>query len=443
MSSRAHAGSPLTGVPVALAVALHVLVLALGAVVVVNAPADGFPAALLTLGLTVVFLGVWFAGAVVARAWTGAERSDPEPAVEPRPGRVRRAGGVGAVVWLLVLCAVWLALILTSDEAIYLVFPLFFVLMHVLPGLRGVLAVAAATAVAIVAFALHRPDAGFAGVLGPVLGAAVAVVIARAYRALMVELRERQRLIEDLTATRSALAEAERAAGVEAERARLAREIHDTVSQSLSSIIMLLHAADRAPEPQRGERIGQARQAAQDALAETRQFIRELQPAALHGRGIAAALARLAETARTQSGIAVELHLPADLADLAAVPTPVEVGLLRVAQNAVANVQQHAHAHRLDITLSRLGRQVVLDVVDDGVGFDVDAVLEPPPGAPTRPGGRMSFGLRGVRERVAALGGDLMVESNRDEGTSVVAVFDLDAAGDTSAVGDGSIGDRR
>ncbi|WP_218189313.1 sensor histidine kinase [Tersicoccus phoenicis] len=400
-----RAGSSLSRIPVALAVALHVLVVALCLVIAVNAPTGGFAA--VELGVVAVFLAVWFTGVALARA---------RPA-----GDARRSAA--ARVWLGALTAAWLVLIVVSQEAIYLAFPLFFVLLQLLPGLRGVLAVAAATVVAVVAFARHRPDAGFAGVLGPVIGAAVAVVIANAYRALLTEIAERQQLIEDLTATRAALVEAERSAGVEAERARLAREIHDTVSQSLSSIIMLLHAADRAPESARAERVGQARQAAQDALAETRQFIAELQPAALHGRGVATALTRLADRTRAQSGLAVTLTLPPDLDDLAAVPTPVEVGLLRVAQNAVANVVQHAWASRLDITLSRLEGQIVLDVVDDGVGFDVDAVFR---AEPAQPDDRMSFGLRGVRDRVAALGGDLIVESGPGEGTSVVALFEVD-----------------
>ncbi|OMH31492.1 sensor histidine kinase [Tersicoccus sp. Bi-70] len=415
-----RAGSSLTRISVTLAVALHVLVVGLCVVIVVNARDDGLPAVALELALVLVFLAVWFTGVAIARA---------RPPGRGRPGRRRpgrRRRGAPAV-WLAVLSLAWLLLILVSDDAVYLAFPLFFVLLHLLPVARGVVAVIVATVVAVLAFARHRPDAGFAGVLGPVIGAAVAVVIASAYRALLLQIRERQRLIEDLTVTRSALAAAERDAGAAQERARLAREIHDTVSQSLSSIILLLHAADRAPEPARAQRVAQAREAAQDALAETRQFIAALQPAALHGRGVATALTRLADRTRAETDLAVTLTLPPDLADLAAVPTPVEVGLLRVAQNAVANVVQHARARRLDLTLSALEGQIVLDVVDDGVGFDVDAVLADRPGADDAADAeRVSFGLRGVRDRVSALGGEFVVESGPGQGTSVVAVFDVD-----------------
>ncbi|MEH0110444.1 sensor histidine kinase [Tersicoccus sp. MR15.9] len=422
MTSRAHTGLSLTGVSVAVTVALHVLVAVLCAVVAVNARASGFPLAIVVLCLTVVFLGLWFTGASIGRAWGAA----PDAVLASGTRRGLRPGAA-ALIWLAALVVVWLLLIVVSDAALYLVFPLFFVMLHLLPGVRGVLAVAAATVVAIVVFAVRRPDAGFAGVLGPLIGAALAVVIAHAYRALTAEIRERQRLIDDLTATRSALATAERDAGASEERARLAREIHDTVSQSLSSIILLLHAADRAPEPARAERVAQAREAAQDALAETRQFIAALQPAALHGRGVASALTRLAERTRAETGLAVTLTLPPDLAELGGVPTPVEVGLLRVAQNAVANVVQHAHASRLDITLSALEGQIVLDVVDDGVGFDVEAVLGADTGAAGEPGERVSFGLRGVRDRVGTLGGEFVVESEPGQGTSVVAVFDVDS----------------
>ncbi|WP_158630652.1 histidine kinase [Nocardioides daphniae] len=154
-------------------------------------------------------------------------------------------------------------LLTLSADATYLVFALFFIYMHLLGTTRGVAAVILAAVVAVIAFGIHR---GFdaAGVVGPALGAGVAVVIGLGYDALTRDVTRRQALIDELTHTRDQLAAVEREAGVVAERERLAREIHDTVSQSLSSIVMLLHVAQReGTDTDKGrERVEQARVAA-------------------------------------------------------------------------------------------------------------------------------------------------------------------------------------
>ena len=317
--------------------------------------------------------------------------------------------------WAAALTLEWLVLLTLSVEATYLVFALFFIYMHVLGTIRGTATVVLTTIVAVVAFGMHR---GFdaAGVIGPVLGAGVAIVIGLGYEALTREVARRQRLIDELTQARGQLAAVERAAGVVAERERLVREIHDTVSQSLSSIVMLLHVAQReGTGTDKGrERVEQARIAAGDALAETRSFIHALAPPSLRTGGIADALQRLGETTEQTSGLRVRVDVSGYSGTL---PTPVETALLRIAQSAVANVTQHAQATRVDLTLSRLDDEVILDVVDDGVGFD-PSLLEDPSRA-----GRPSFGLLAMQDRAAALGGHLVVESGQGHGTSVAASF--------------------
>lgn len=346
------------------------------------------------IGLVVIFVATYGAG--IWPAWA-----------IPEPGR-------RGWWWVAVLSLEWLVLLWFSVEATYLVFPLFFLYMRLLGGVRGTIVVALTTVVAIVAFGLHR---GFdlAGLVGPVLGAGVAVTIGVGYQALTREVQKRQQLVEDLTRTRSQLAVVERAAGVVEERERLAREIHDTVSQSLSSIIMLLHAAQRSgPGSSNGqERLEQARTAAEDALAETREFIHALAPPSLRTGGIVEALGRLARQTEETTGLRVELTVPQDTGTL---PTPVEVGLLRIAQSAMANAAQHAHANRVDVTLTRLDDEIILDVVDDGDGFDPNQLTTDGPDRP-------SFGLVAMRERAASLGGTLVVESSQGHGTSVVASF--------------------
>lgn len=376
-----------------LSASLHVLVAALSAVVLLNTASDDAGRSVAVIGLTFVFLatygvGIWPTGAI------------------PEPGR-------RGWWWVAALSLEWLVLLCYSVDANYLVFALFFLYMRLLGPVWGTMAVALATAVAVAAFGLYR---GFdlAGLIGPLLGAAVAVTISLGHQALTREVRQRQQVIEELTRTRSQLAVAERAAGVAEERARLAREVHDTLSQSLSSIIMLLHAAQRSgPGSTTGvERLEQARQAAEEALAETRGFIHALVPPSLRTGGIAEALGRLARQTEDTTGLSVELTVPQDTGSL---PTPVEAALLRIAQGAMANVVQHAHAARVDVTLTRLDDEIILDVVDDGVGFDPDQL--------TTSRDRPPFGLVAMRERAADLGGTLVVETSPGHGTSVVASF--------------------
>lgn len=379
-----------------LSASFHVLVAVLCAIVMLNASGEDDGRVAATIAMTALFAATYAAG-----IW-------PRGTL-PEPGRLGR-------YWIAALSVQWLILLTLSAEATYLVFALFFCYLWFLGSTWGTAAVAVSTLVAVTAFGLHR---GFsvAGLVGPVIGACVAVVIGLGYQALTREVHRRQHLIEQLTSTRVQLAAAERSAGVVEERERLAREIHDTVSQSLSSIIMLLHAAQRsdgtstAPGP---DHLEQARRAAGDALAETREFIHALAPPSLRTGGIDAALTRLAEQTHEATGIRVEVTLPQERTQL---PTPVETALLRIAQSAVANVTQHAQAHRLDLTLSRLDDEIILDVVDDGRGFDLAKLTS------TSGGDQPSYGLLAMQDRVNDLGGTLVVESSIGNGTSVAASF--------------------
>ena len=409
-------GSGLDSVFLGLRVSLHLLVLGLVVLVVATAGQAGMPTAGVIICLAAVLLGTYATGTLVAH-------NLPSRSL---PG--------WALAWTAALSLEWVVLTAFSPEAIYLLFPLFFIYLHLLPGWTGPAAVALATGIAIVTFGLHR---GFnvGGVIGPVIGAVVAVVIGLAYRSLTREARERDRLITELQDTRAQLAVAERAAGVLDERGRLAREIHDTVSQSLSSIVLLLHAAERSADSTAADstaavrlRLGQARDAATQALGETRSFIDELSPPALRQTTLVEALRRLAAETGAASGVPVNVTISGDIGLL---PTRLETALLRIAQGALANAVQHAEAGRIDLTLSRLDSEVILDVVDDGVGFDPEHGPQVVPSADVAAAARNTFGLHAMRERVTELGGTLTVESARADadrnrhGTSVVASFEL------------------
>ncbi|MDQ1124734.1 signal transduction histidine kinase [Microbacterium trichothecenolyticum] len=323
-----------------------------------------------------------------------------------RGGR-SRAG----VVWLAALTLVWALLMWAVPEAAYLVFPLFFLYLHLLPGIGGPLAVVGTTAVTVVALAVHG-GLTVGGVVGPVVGAGVALLIGLGYSALERRAVEREALMAELIATRDRLAAAEREQGTLAERARLARELHDTVAQGLSSIQMLLHAAERAdPEGPGVAHVRLARQTAADGLAETRRFIRELAPPSLD-RGLGEALERLAATWSAREGIGVDVHVDAAVS----LPMDAQTALLRIAQGALANVAQHASATRVTVRLSGDGDAARLTMVDDGVGFDARA-------AAAVASATDSFGLRAMRERVEQLDGDIVVDTAPGAGTAITVTL--------------------
>lgn len=381
----------LTPVFVGLRSGLHLLVVGLSAVVVVRAlvvPAD---APVAVTGLTAAFLAVYSGGGMLRRAAASA-RADR--------------------LWLGALLAVWIGLLVLVPEAAYLAFPLFFLCLHLVPRPWSIVVVVAVAGVSIVGLAV-RAGWTVAGVLGPLIGAGVAILIGLGYQALAREAREREALMTQLLATRGQLARTERAAGAADERARLAREIHDTVAQGLSSIQLLLHAAERAdPVGPGAAHIRLARETAATGLAETRRFVRELTPPALDDGDLAGALRRLA--AASWTGVEIEVRA----ASTAGLSMATQTALLRIAQGALANVQQHAHAEHVVVSVERTPGAVRLTVSDDGAGFDVDAA------AITQGANGDSFGLRAMRDRVDQLGGDLHVTSS-DAGTTVAVELPL------------------
>lgn len=375
----AHA--TLTPVFVGLRVGLHVLLVGLAAFAVVPAFVTDRSTAPWALLVSILFVAVYACGVLLAR---------------------RR---VPATLWVAALTLLWAVLVWLAPEGAYLVFPLFFLYLHVLPGAGGIVAVIASTAIAILSLGLHL---GFSigGVIGPLVGAGAAILIGLGYRALAREAAERQQLLDELLRTRERLAATEREQGALAERARLAREIHDTVAQGLSSIQMLLHAAERDEPDGPGARyVRLARETAADSLAETRRFIRELAPPSLDG-GFAEALRRLAEDQGRRSGLPISVEIPEDLH----LPMSTQTALLRIAQGAVSNVVRHAAAGRAEIRIATDGDRVSLTVRDDGVGFDPEHVA-------AGGGSTDSFGLRAIAERARQLGGTLAVDSAPGRGT--------------------------
>jgi signal transduction histidine kinase len=190
-----------------------------------------------------------------------------------------------------------------------------------------------------------------------------------------------------------------RDSGVQEERARLAREIHDTLAQSLAGIVAQLEAAVG------GERHERALGLARQALVDARRSMLDLSPGHLDGATLPEALQRAVAAWSGDREVRVDVVVVGD-------PVPlhpeVEATVLRIAQESLTNVAKHASASRVGVTLSYDGDEVVLDVRDDGVGFDASASPR-----------SSSFGLRGMRQRVDRLAGDLTLESRPGRGTAV------------------------
>ncbi|GIW24974.1 sensor histidine kinase [Meiothermus sp.] len=225
------------------------------------------------------------------------------------------------------------------------------------------------------------------------------------YALFTLELLVREtRAREELERTRRELEQASRQAGVLEERQRLAREIHDTLAQGFASIVVQLEAAEMASENETSavRYLEQARNAAREGLSEARRMVWAMRPEILENTSLPEALERLLRRWQEESGVRAQFTLTGE-------PRPLhpelEVGLLRIAQEALANIRKHSRARQATLTLSYLDDLVLMDVQDDGVG------LQPPTSG--------GFGLRSMRERVEALGGQMTVESEPGQGTTL------------------------
>ena len=201
----------------------------------------------------------------------------------------------------------------------------------------------------------------------------------------------------------------------------MAREIHDTIAQGLTGIVTQLEAAQQTGnDAERERRISNAKRLARDSLAEARRSVQALRPQALENSRLPEALADEVARWSATSGVAAEVETTGQAR---ALHPEVEVTLLRVAQEALANVAKHAEASRAGVTLSYMEDVVSLDVRDDGAGFAVTSAegsranghrADETPAA----GG---FGLIAMRQRVSRLAGQLEIESEPGAGTAVSA----------------------
>ncbi|GHH46994.1 sensor histidine kinase [Lentzea cavernae] len=232
----------------------------------------------------------------------------------------------------------------------------------------------------------------------------MAVLIGWIIRAMEREAIRRREMNERLTVLSAENARLQ----VLEERARVAREMHDTVAQGLTGIVTQLEVAEEltaSNDPVRG-RIATARRLARDSLVEVRRSIEALRPGPLRDARLGEAVERTVVAWREEHGVPASCTVTGEARVLA---PETEVAVLRAVQEALANAGRHARAGRVDVTLSYMEDVVVLDVLDDGVGFDPSV---------------RGFGLTAMEERVALLGGTVTVESAPGGPTAVNVTLD-------------------
>ena len=307
-------------------------------------------------------------------------------------------------LWMLVLVAGWAGLVIAAPSFAWCSFAIFFLCRTVFTGAVGYLAAGATAASTAVGLFRLSDGTDLAMLLGPL---AVGVMLTLIYDRIERDAAQQRRLHAEVSRAQGQLAASERRAGTTAERERVSREIHDTVTQGLASCLLLLEAADRSwPGQASRQELNQATQLLRRNLSETRSLVHELASPGLDASPLPEALHQAAAQYVPHARLLVTGE-PRDI------PAEVRHTLLRMVQSAAANIQQHANAATTTVTVGFLPGSVTLDVYDDGTGFD--------PSAAAPPSDAGGYGLRAMRQRVEQLGGVFSVESSPGEGTIVAA----------------------
>ena len=191
------------------------------------------------------------------------------------------------------------------------------------------------------------------------------------------------------------------------ERNRLARELHDSVAQTLYGLTLQAEAAARELNAGRAdkatEQLHEIRDSAQQSLQETRLLIFELRPPILEQEGLVAALRARLESVESRSGLKAQVQLQ----ELGQLPAKIEAGLYGISNEALNNILKHARASVIKVSLKKESDKVILEIQDNGVGFDIESTE-------TRGG----MGLNGMQERAEQFGGNLQIQSGTS-GTTI------------------------
>src|ERR1700744_433315 len=334
-------------------------------------------------------------------------------------GRPQIYGGlVSSRSWLYLvgITALFGVAVYQAPNAWFLAFALSPQCFFMLPFRQAMYAVLTFNTVAAVVLILHHPggDIVAQSLLNGGFGIGLAFVYGRFANTIIDQSQERAELISQLEATRAELASVHHEAGTLAERQRLAGEIHDTLAQGFSSVIMLLQAAETGlgpdtPGPARRQ-ISLAADTPRGDLAAARGRVAALAPAELASENLPGALRRVTKRLGTETGIEATFT---DEGESRPLPAPLDVVLLRVSQEALPNVRKHAAARTVQVCLRYAGPTVSLQVSDYVRGFTVDGSTD-------------GYGLRGMRERLGQVNGRIEVTSAPGAGTCVRAEVPCD-----------------
>ncbi|BCW04251.1 sensor histidine kinase [Arthrobacter sp. NtRootA1] len=361
-----------------------------------HSPADN----LWTVALAVAVCALYVVTALLAQHGQLTQHRNP---MQSRPSQNREQ-------WMFALVAAWAALVIAAPSFAWCSFAIFFLSRTAFRGWAAYLAGGATAAATAVGLFRMSGWTDVAMLLGPLAAGALLTLI---YDKIERDAALQRKLFEDVTQAQEQLAASERTAGIAAERERVSREIHDTITQGLASGLLLLEAAQRSwPDPAAQQDVSKAASLLRGNLAETRSLVHELSAPGLETAPLHEALERAARKYLDHVHVQVT-------GETRPIPSEVRHALLRVTQSAVANIKLHAHADNASVTLGYLPDAITLDVFDDGRGFDPGAV--PPP---SETGG---YGLRAMRQRIEQLGGELSVESTPGEGTIIAAQLPLPA----------------
>lgn len=197
-------------------------------------------------------------------------------------------------------------------------------------------------------------------------------------------------------------------AAQEEERRRIARELHDSTSQSLTSLLVGLRALDQSGDDALRQHTEDLRQIVSNVLEEVHGLAWQLRPSVLDDMGLAAALKRAVADYRARYDLTVDLSIHG--LDEERLSPEVETTIYRIVQEALTNVARHAQAHTVSVMIDRRDTQALVIVEDDGVGLPPDVLAQR---------SREHLGLYGIRERAELLGGKFNIESEPEHGTSL------------------------